>query len=93
MNIIRSKCPNVDAQKIFQVQKYMGKLLAKKDPTPGKSKEFKTLLEAMTTCAKEGRVPQPEFNPFHGMGRVFMVKDDSAVTSGIDSTVVKVTLL
>ncbi len=56
MNMVRSKCPNVDAKKIFQVQKYLGKLLAKKDPKKeeGKSKEFQTLLETLTTCTNEG---------------------------------------
>lgn len=58
MNIIRSKCPSVDADKIFQVQKYMGKLIAKSDPVQGTSKNFKDLLQTMTTCAKEGVIPK-----------------------------------
>ncbi|OXA50066.1 hypothetical protein Fcan01_14709 [Folsomia candida] len=88
MNIIQSKCPNVDAKKIFQVQKYMGKLLAKNEPVPGTSKEFKLLLESMTVCAKEGVIakpaepefdpsdmhfsPFPFFPPFHRVRKVFV---------------------
>lgn len=59
MNMIRAKCPKVDDQKIFKVQKYIGKLLAKREPLPGASKEFPSLLNTLTACTKEGVVAKP----------------------------------
>jgi hypothetical protein len=83
MNIVASKCPAVDSNKIQKVQKYIAKLIAKNDPIPGTSKDFKGLLETMTTCAKEGVIPRqvepefppsffPFFSPFHRIRNVFI---------------------
>jgi len=61
MNMLKSKCPAVDAGKIFKVQKYFGKLLAKKDLVQGNSKDFKPVLQSLITCAKDGASkPRPD---------------------------------
>jgi len=62
MNMLKAKCPAVDAGKIFKVQKYFGKLLAKKDLVQGNSKDFKPVLKSLIGCAKEG-VAKPSSGP------------------------------
>jgi len=54
LNMIHAKCPAVDATKIFQAQKYIGKLIAKAGPVVGSSEAFKRVLQTVTDCTKEG---------------------------------------
>jgi len=61
LNIIRQKCKSVDSQKLFHIQKYIGKRISDTEPVRGEqSRDFQNLIQTMSTCAKgDASAPSP----------------------------------
>jgi len=52
LNLLKSKCSNIDQKLIFGLQKYFGEQLAKVDSkdVPGDIKKFRAVLKTITEC-------------------------------------------
>lgn len=57
LNLLKSKCPNVNYHTIFKLHKYIGKRITKDDPVQGNNEKLRTLLDKMMECSS--KVVQP----------------------------------
>jgi len=51
LNLLRSKCPKINSNDVFQFQKYIGKYIAKNNPVPSNTEEFRSVLNSISTCS------------------------------------------
>jgi len=53
LNLLKSKCPNVNQHTLFKLHKFIGKQITKTEPIQGDNPKLKTLLDAMMECSSK----------------------------------------
>lgn len=83
LNLLKSKCPNVNHHTLFKLHKYIGKRIAATQPVPGKNEKLRTLLDKMMECSsksiKQKVIGTDEKNARMGGGMIMVKFEADAI--------------